>query len=86
MAERAGFENVRVFQEQADLVMKGGVGHAVRAAYSTPIGPRLTLLPEDRQNRFRDVLADIVSSLTDDGVTIGQMASNVLTAEKSATV
>ncbi len=83
--ERAGFDNVQVTQKQTDLVMHGGVAHAVRAAYSTPIGPRLTSLPEGRQSRFREVLSELIENLSEDGVTIGQMASNVLTAEKSET-
>lgn len=83
--ERAGFDNIQVTQRRTDLVMHGGVSHAVRAAYATPIGPKLTSLPEGRQSRFREVLSELVRKLSDDGAAIGQMASNVLTAGKSET-
>lgn len=83
--ERAGFDNIQVTQRRTDLVMHGGVSHAVRAAYATPIGPKLTSLPEGHQSRFREVLSELVRKLSDDGAAIGQMASNVLTAEKSET-
>ena len=66
-------------------MMHDGTAHAIRAAYSTPIGPRLSSLAEDRQSKFRELLSELVGNLSDDGVTIGQMASNVLTAEKTAT-
>lgn len=84
--EGAGFENVQVTQKRTDLVMHGGIADAVRAAYSTPIGPRLKSLPENQQSRFRDVFSELIGSLSKDGVTIGQMASNVLTAERAATI
>jgi len=83
--ERAGFDNIQVTQRRTDLVMHGGVSHAVRAAYATPIGPKLTSLPEGRQSRFREVLSELVRKLSDDGAAIGQMTSNVLTARRSET-
>ena len=83
--ESAGFDNIQLTHRQSDLMMHEGTADAIRAAYSTPIGPRLSSLAEDRQSKFRELLSELVGNLSDDGVTIGQMASNVLTAEKTAT-
>jgi ubiquinone/menaquinone biosynthesis C-methylase UbiE len=83
--EKAGFDNIQLTQRQSDLKIHGGTANAIRAAYSTPIGPMLTALPEDRQSKFRESLSERVRNLSDGGATIGQMASNVLTAEKSTT-
>ncbi len=78
----AGFKNVEVVRRQSDLVMQAGPEGALRAAYSTPIGPMLKSLPAATQNSFKQALAARVSALCTDGITIGQMASNVLTADK----
>jgi len=80
--EAAQFSSVDVHREELDLIMNGGVEHATRAAYSTPIGPKLRSLSQDIQTRFVDVLAKNVQELTADGVTMGQMASDVLVATK----
>ena len=82
--ESAGFANVQLGRQEQDLAIGGGVTHAVEVAYSTPIGPKLRALPEERQVQFRKTLAELLHELTDDGITMGRMVSNVLSAEKPA--
>ena len=79
-----GFVNVDVNQQEQDLVFGGGAKHAIEAAYSTPIAPQLRALPEEKQALFRNAMTELLGELSDDGVTMGRMASNVLVAEKSA--
>jgi len=81
--ESAGFANVRVRREERDLLIDGGVKQAVEVAYSTPIAPKLREMPEQKQSEFREALAERLSGLRDGGTTMGRMASNVLSAEKS---
>jgi ubiquinone/menaquinone biosynthesis C-methylase UbiE len=81
--EAAGFMSIRLRQQRQELVMEGGVAHAIRVAYSTPIGPKLRAMPEGRQTRFRDTLAELLSELSDDGTTMGEMVSSELYAQKA---
>ena len=64
------------------LVLEGGVAHAIDVAYGTPIGPQLRALSEERQAAYRLAMSELVDTLGDDGVTMGRMVSNVLTARK----
>ncbi|MEE9449598.1 MAG: methyltransferase domain-containing protein [Ignavibacteriaceae bacterium] len=80
--ESAGFVNVRLGRQEQDLVIGGGEEHAIEVAYSTPIGPKLHSLPDERQVQFQKKLIELLSELSDDGITMGRMVSNVLSAEK----
>ena len=80
--ESAGFVNVLHRRQEQDLVIGGGVTRAIEVAYSTPIGPKLRALPDGRQVQFRKTLTELLHELSDDGITMGRMVSNVLSAEK----
>jgi len=80
--QSAGFEDVQVKQQQLPFSVSEGVPHAVNVAYSTPIGPKLRALSEDKQARFRETFMDLLDKLSEDGQTMGRMVSNVLSAEK----
>ncbi len=80
--ESAGFVNVLLRRQEQDLVISGGVTHAIEVAYSTPIGPKLRALPDERQVQFRRTLTERLHELSADGITMGRMVSNVLSAEK----
>ena len=82
--QSAGFSNVQVGQQQQDLVFDSGVAHAVEAAYATPIGPKLKALPEKRQAQFQNTLRELLVVLSHDGITMGRMVTNVLSAEKAS--
>ncbi len=81
--EAAGFVNVRLEQQQQDMVMSAGVGHPAQIAYATPIGPQLRELSRERQEQFQAQLAGLIKVLSNDGATMGRMVSNVVTAEKA---
>jgi ubiquinone/menaquinone biosynthesis C-methylase UbiE len=83
--ESAGFANVQLRRQEQDLVIGGGVTHAFGVAYSTPIGPKLRALPDERQVQFQKTLTELLQELSDDGITMGRMVSNVLSAEKPPT-
>ena len=74
---------VEIEQREQDLILGGGVRHAIEVAYSTPIAPQLRALPEEKQASFRQALTELVDVLSDDGLAMGRMVSNVLFAEKS---
>jgi ubiquinone/menaquinone biosynthesis C-methylase UbiE len=78
----AGFANVRLERQEQDLVMGGGVAQAVEAVYSTPIGPELKALPDERKVEFEKTFTALLHELSDDGTTMGRMVSNLLSAEK----
>jgi ubiquinone/menaquinone biosynthesis C-methylase UbiE len=80
--ESAGFVNVQLRQQEQDLVIDGGVTNAVEIAYSTPIGPKLRALPDERQDQFRKTFSELLHKLSDGGNTMGRMVSNVLSADK----
>lgn len=80
--ESSGFENVQLGRQEQDLVIDGGVTQAVEVAYSTPIGRKLRALPDERQTLFRKTFTGLLHELSEDGVTMGRMVSNVLSAEK----
>lgn len=79
-----GFVNVQLIQQEKDLVMGGGIDHAVEVAYSTPIRMKLLSLPDEQQIEFRKTLSTLLSELSHDGITMGRMVSNVLLARKAA--
>ena len=78
----AGFEEVAVDRRALEFVLERGVEQVLEVAYSTPIGPRLAELSEDLQAGFREALSEFATELSDDGVTMGQMVSNVLRARR----
>jgi ubiquinone/menaquinone biosynthesis C-methylase UbiE len=80
--ESAGFTRLQLRRREQDLPMAGGLSQAVEVAYSTPIGPRLRSLPDERQTQFRRKLTELLQALSDDGRTMGRMVSTVLSAEK----
>ena len=80
--EAAGFENVQLRQQEQDLVIDGQITDAVEVAYSTPIGPKLSALLDDRQKQFRNEFAELLHKLSNGKNTMGRMVSNVLSAEK----
>jgi len=82
--EDAGFQNVRIKQQQLDLTFLGGVAQAIEATYSTPIGPKLRALADESQHDFRKTLAALLDELSTDGKNMGRMVSNVLSAEKAS--
>jgi ubiquinone/menaquinone biosynthesis C-methylase UbiE len=80
--DSAGFVNVRLWQQEQDFVISGGITHAIQVAYSTPIGPKLRDLPDELQAQFRTTLTELMSELSADGITMGRMVTNVLSAKK----
>ena len=80
--EASGFSNVSVENVIKPLEIAGGVEQAVSLAYATPIAPKLRDLPQAAQIQFRDGLTECLRQLTEDGTTMGKMASNLLTARK----
>jgi len=82
--ESAGFVNVRLSQQEQDLVIDKGATHAIEVAYATPIRPKLLALSDERQAEFRKTLTELLHELSADGITMGRMVSNVLSGEKQA--
>jgi ubiquinone/menaquinone biosynthesis C-methylase UbiE len=80
--ESAGFVNVHLKQQELDLMLDGVVRDGIDVAYSTPIAPKLRALPKEKQLKFQKSLNKLLSKLSNDGATMGQMVSNVLSAEK----
>jgi len=70
-----------IHQEQ-DLVIDKGVTHAIEVAYATPIRPKLLALSDEQQTEFQKALTKLLHELSADGITMGRMASNVLSAKK----
>ncbi|MEK6223816.1 MAG: methyltransferase domain-containing protein [Thermodesulfobacteriales bacterium] len=80
--ESAGFANVRLSQQEQDLVIGGETTHAIEVAYATPIRPKLLALSNERQAEFQKTLTELLHELSADGITMGRMVSNVLSGEK----
>jgi len=80
--ESAGFVNVQLIHQEQDLVIDGGVTHAIEVAYATPIRPKLLALSDEQQTEFQKALTKLLHELSADGITMGRMASNVLSAKK----
>jgi SAM-dependent methyltransferase len=80
--ESSEFVNVRLSRQEQGLVIGGGVTHAIEVAYSTPIGPKLRALSDERQVQFGRALTEQLRELSDDGITMRRMVSSVLSAEK----
>ena len=78
----AGFASATVTQTTQPFMIPGGFDHAVDVAYATPIGPALRALPEQEQQQFRTRMTARLDQITDDGVTMGELAANILVAEK----
>lgn len=82
--ETSGFQNVKVCQLEDGLVIEGGVGKAIEVAFATPIGPKLRMLSDRHQDQFKSTFSNLIKELGSDGVTMGRMVSNLLSAEKPA--
>ena len=80
--ESAGFVNVQLGHQEQDLVIGGGVTHAIEVAYATPIRPKLLALSDEQQAEFQKTLTGFLHELSADGITMGRMVSNVLSGEK----
>ena len=80
--EEAGFESVMLKQQEQNLVIDGGITDAVQVAYATPIGPKLSALPDERQDQFRKAFNELLNVLCNGRNTMGRMVSNVLSADK----
>lgn len=80
--DAAGFENIQINQQEQDFVIEGGVTDAIQVAYATPIGPKLSALPDEQQNKFRNEFINLLHELCDDRNKMGRMVSNVLSADK----
>ena len=80
--ESAGFVNLRLERPEQDLVLEDGLAHALEVAYSTPIGPKLRALSNQQQDKFRNTFTELIKELSQDGITMGRMVSNLLSAEK----
>ena len=84
--EEAGFDNVMLRQQEQDLVIEGGVMDAIHVAYSTPIGPKLSALPDKQQEQFRKAFSELLHILCNGRNTMGRMVSNVLSADKPTNI
>lgn len=80
--QNAGFKSISVSEKKMPFKVPGGIEEAISVAYATPIGPKLRSLPDEKQQRFRQNTKERLEKLTTDSVAIGQLASNVLEAEK----
>jgi pyrroline-5-carboxylate reductase len=67
---------------EADLVFPGGPEQACEAAFATPIGPTVSAVSALKQAEFRMAMTAALTELTQDVVTSGPMASNILIARK----
>lgn len=84
--QAAGFVNISVSERKMPFKIPGGIDQAIKVAYSTPIGPKLRSLPNKIQELFKKEMAVRLTNLTSDGVTMGQMVSNILEAEKVSVI
>jgi len=82
--ESVGFIEVEIERQEQALIFGGGVKQAVEAVFSTPIAPKLRALPEPKQDAFRNAMSELLLELSHDGLTMGRMVSNMLSAEKPA--
>jgi len=80
--EATGFVNVHVSQQEQDLVIDGGETSAIDLAYATPIGPALRALPDGLEEQFKRIFDQEINSLSPDGLNLGRMVTNILTAHK----
>ncbi|MHC5026833.1 MAG: class I SAM-dependent methyltransferase [Planctomycetota bacterium] len=78
----AGFAGVDEREQDAPIVFDGGVEHAVKTAWATPIGPDLVALPESGRAEFNRALAERLDALSSDGATMGRMRTRLATAVK----
>jgi len=80
--ESNGFVNVHVSQQEQDLVINGSGTRAIDLAYATPIGPALRALPDDLEEQFKRNFKLKIDSVSPDGLNLGRMVTNVLSAHK----
>ena len=76
----AGFRDVTVQKKERPMVIEGGIEAAVSMSYSTPIGPKLTALPDARQADFKQRFSDVLRDLQRDGRIEARMVSLELSA------
>ena len=83
MFEAAGFESVAIEQHSMDLVVDGGIEHAIEVVYATPIAPQLQEFTDEKRKAFQEELATRFTALGNGGTTLGKLASSILVAEKA---
>ena len=84
--DAAGFVNVKLSQQEQDLALDGELEHVVAQGieipYSTPIGPKLKDLPDEKQTQFRKAFSERLTTLGSNGTNLVLMVTNVLSAQK----
>jgi len=80
--EEAGFKNVMLSRQEQDLVIDGGITEAVQVAYATPIGPKLSAMPDDQQEEFQKAFGELLHIMCNGRNSMGRMVSNALSADK----
>ncbi len=78
----AGFHAVDVQQVSMPFVIPGGIPQALKVASATPIAPKVHALPLAQQETIQQQLAERLGRLSTDGVMMGRMTTNILTASK----
>jgi ubiquinone/menaquinone biosynthesis C-methylase UbiE len=80
--DEAGFNNVEVKQQERDLVLSGGVKEGIEVAYSTPIGPKLRALSDEKKSKFKNTFSEMLNEMSENDIIMGRMVTNVVTADK----
>lgn len=80
--EESGFIDVRVSQQEQDMVIRGIGTSPLDLAYVTPIGPALRALSDDVEAEFKRSFNLKIDAISHDGLNLGRMVTNVLTSQK----
>lgn len=77
-----GFSSIEISKQEQKMYIKGGIARAITFAYSTPIGPKLKALSNERQEEFKRIFLDEVRQLNQKDGSVGRMVSNIIKVEK----
>ena len=77
-----GFSTADVTKHKQKMYLEGGISSAITVAYSTPIGPKLKTLSDEKQEEFKKILLDKIKQLNGKDGSVGSMVSHVLNVEK----
>jgi len=73
-----GFSKIKLLEQEKELFLKDGVDSAIKFAYATPIGPKLTDLDMDKQEDFKKLYLKNLRSIVLPNGSLGTMVTNIL--------
>ncbi len=80
LLKEAGFQKVRIRSHTLPLLFEGGCTQLIDSIKGTPIGPKISAMPESERRMLHEALTDQCRAMLRGGCIHSQMTANIATA------